>query len=242
MTKDSGIRPVVLIVMDGYGCSDLDLGNAVTRGQTPNLDGYVRSNPHGLIEASGLFVGLPAGQMGNSEVGHLNLGAGKVVYQDFTRVSRSIEDGSFFTNPALTAACDHVLARKSTLHVMGLIGVGGVHAHQKHLYAVLDLALPQGVSKCCHSRLHRWPRYAAARCPRSSVGVWKRSLAELDISAPSPRYRVAITPWTEIKGGIERKRRTAPSRCCGAGCQCRRQRLEQLLRRGYHRRVRPCRP
>jgi len=132
--------------MDGYGCSDLDLGNAVTRGRTPVLDQLVADNPHGLIHASGLFVGLPPGQMGNSEVGHLNLGAGKVVYQDFTRVSQAIEDGSFFENPALRTACAHALDRESTLHVMGLIGYGGVHAHQKHLYAALDLAKRARVS------------------------------------------------------------------------------------------------
>jgi 2,3-bisphosphoglycerate-independent phosphoglycerate mutase len=132
--------------MDGFGCSDITRGNAITCGKTPVLDELVAHNPHGLIEASGVFVGLPPGQMGNSEVGHLNLGAGKVVYQDFSRVSRSIEDGSFFSNPAMLAACDHVLERGSTLHVMGLAGYGGVHAHQKHLYAVLELAKKRQVT------------------------------------------------------------------------------------------------
>jgi 2,3-bisphosphoglycerate-independent phosphoglycerate mutase len=147
MTRSTGIKPVVLIVMDGYGCTDADFGNAICHADTRTLDRYVAENPHGLIAASGLAVGLPAGQMGNSEVGHLNLGAGKVVYQDFTRVSQSIEDGSFFDNPAMLTACKHARVRGSTLHVMGLVGYGGVHAHQKHLYAVLELAQRQGIER-----------------------------------------------------------------------------------------------
>jgi 2,3-bisphosphoglycerate-independent phosphoglycerate mutase len=145
VASGGGVGPVVLIVMDGYGCNDNPRGNAITQAETPVLDRLVAANPHGLLGASGLSVGLPEGQMGNSEVGHLNLGAGKVVYQDFTRVSKSIEDGDFFQNPALLAACRHAVENGSILHVMGLIGYGGVHAHQQHLYAVLDLSHRQGV-------------------------------------------------------------------------------------------------
>lgn len=147
MSVALSIRPVVLIIMDGYGCADESQGNAVSGASTPVLDRLVKENPHGLLGAAGLSVGLPAGQMGNSEVGHLNLGAGKIVYQDFTQISRAIGDGSFFANPALVGACRHVLANGSTLHVMGLIGYGGVHAHQEHLYAVLRLAQTQGVTR-----------------------------------------------------------------------------------------------
>ena len=146
MTEAEGIKPVVLIVMDGYGCTDNPRGNAVTAADTSVLDGLVANGPHGLLGASGLSVGLPRGQMGNSEVGHLNLGAGKVVYQDFTRVSKAIEDGDFFENLALREACKHAVSNGSTLHIMGLIGYGGVHAHQEHLYAVLELAKREGVS------------------------------------------------------------------------------------------------
>lgn len=147
MTCNQSGLPVVLIIMDGYGCNEDARGNAVMAARTPFLDRLVQTNPHGLLKASGLAVGLPEGQMGNSEVGHLNLGAGKVVYQDFTRVSRAVEDGSFFRNPALLAACDHVRTRESTLHLMGLVGYGGVHAHQMHLYALLELAKQAGISR-----------------------------------------------------------------------------------------------
>ncbi len=122
-------------------------GNAIETANTPVLDRLVQTCPHGMLRASGLAVGLPEGQMGNSEVGHLNLGAGRVVFQDFTRVTQAIHDGSFFQNPALVSACDHVKSRGSTLHVMGLIGFGGVHAHQEHLYAVLELAKRQGIDR-----------------------------------------------------------------------------------------------
>lgn len=135
----------MLIVMDGYGCNDDTRGNAVAEADTPVLDRLLATNPHGLLGASGLSVGLPQGQMGNSEVGHLNLGAGKIVYQDFTRVSQSIQDGTFFHNDALVAACDHSVRNKSTLHIMGLLGYGGVHAHQSHLYALIDLGAQHNV-------------------------------------------------------------------------------------------------
>jgi 2,3-bisphosphoglycerate-independent phosphoglycerate mutase len=147
VTKGAGVKPVVLIVMDGYGCNDNPEGNAVSQAATPVLDRLVRECPHGLLKASGLAVGLPAGQMGNSEVGHLNMGAGSVVYQDFTRVSRAIEDGTFFDSPALLKACRHAVDHDSTLHVVGLVGYGGVHAHQEHLYAVLELAKRAQVRK-----------------------------------------------------------------------------------------------
>ena len=141
------VPAVLLIVMDGYGCNDNPRANAVTAANTPVLDDLVSTCPHGMLGASGLAVGLPAGQMGNSEVGHLNLGAGKIVYQDFTRVSQAVSDGSFFRNSALLGACEHVGRNQSTLHVMGLIGFGGVHAHQDHLNAVIDLVRKQGVER-----------------------------------------------------------------------------------------------
>ncbi len=143
MNQHQGIRPVLLVVMDGYGYNPKCEGNAVCNADTSVIDRLTAENPHGLLGASGLSVGLPEGQMGNSEVGHLNLGAGKVVYQDFTRVSQAVSDGSFFENDALLTACRHARANGSTLHLMGLIGYGGVHAHQSHLYALLDLAKQQ---------------------------------------------------------------------------------------------------
>ena len=142
-----GIRPVALIVMDGYGCNPRLEGNAIEAADRPVLTSLWATCPHTEIKASGLAVGLPEGQMGNSEVGHLNLGAGKVVYQDFTKISRAVEDGSFFENEAIVGAMRHVCERESALHVMGLIGPGGVHAYPTHLYAVLETARRQGVQR-----------------------------------------------------------------------------------------------
>jgi 2,3-bisphosphoglycerate-independent phosphoglycerate mutase len=136
-----------LVILDGFGLSDVKEGNAIYKANTPNLDKYWNEYPHTSILASGLDVGLPKGQMGNSEVGHLNIGAGRIVYQDFTRISKSIEDGSFFTNKALLRAIKNVKEHGSKLHVMGLVSDGGVHSHMEHLYALVELAKSHGLSQ-----------------------------------------------------------------------------------------------
>ncbi|HVS60159.1 MAG TPA: 2,3-bisphosphoglycerate-independent phosphoglycerate mutase [Gemmatimonadaceae bacterium] len=133
-------RPVALIVLDGWGYRPETDGNAIALANTPTWDSLWSRGSRTLLEASGLRVGLPAGQMGNSEVGHLNLGAGRVVMQDLVRISSAIADGSFYTNPALLDACRQVKFSGGTLHLMGLIGAGGVHAIDQHLCALLDLA------------------------------------------------------------------------------------------------------
>ncbi len=138
---------IVLIIMDGFGLSDQKEGNAVYQAKTPNLDRYWNEYPHVAIQASGLDVGLPAGQMGNSEVGHLNIGAGRIVYQEFTRISKAIEDGSFFTNKALLAAIENVKKHGTKLHLMGLVSDGGVHSHIEHLYALVELAKRNGLGQ-----------------------------------------------------------------------------------------------
>src|SRR5258708_13346289 len=132
-------RPFVLIVMDGWGINPRKEGNAIALARTPNIDKLARDWPHTSVKTSGEAVGLPEGQMGNSEVGHQNIGAGKRVLQDFTRVSASIKDGSFFHNPALLKAIEHVKKNQSRLHICGLLGNGGVHAHESHLKALLPL-------------------------------------------------------------------------------------------------------
>jgi len=137
--------PVALIVLDGWGFRPEREGNAIALSRTPTWDALWSLRSRSLLEASGLRVGLPAGQMGNSEVGHLNLGAGRVVPQDLVRISQAIEDGSFFRNPALVAACETAKANGGTLHIMGLLGGGGVHAIDAHLYAMIDLAERQHV-------------------------------------------------------------------------------------------------
>jgi 2,3-bisphosphoglycerate-independent phosphoglycerate mutase len=133
-------RPFVLIIMDGWGINPRKEGNAIALARTPNIDKLAREWPHTAIRSSGEAVGLPEGQMGNSEVGHQNIGAGKRVLQDYTRVNESIKDGSFFQNPALLKAIEHVKKNGSQLQLCGLLGNGGVHAHETHLDALLQLA------------------------------------------------------------------------------------------------------
>ncbi len=140
-------RPLVLVVMDGYGINPRKDANAIAFAQKPHLDAIARQWPHTQIATSGPAVGLPEGQMGNSEVGHLNIGAGKRVLQEFTRVSAAIHDGSFFENPALLKAVAHVKRNNTKLHFCGLIGPGGVHAYQGHLEALLQLAASHEIER-----------------------------------------------------------------------------------------------
>jgi 2,3-bisphosphoglycerate-independent phosphoglycerate mutase len=146
-------RPVVLLVLDGWGYRQEREGNAIALGNTPTWDALWASPSKTLLEASGLAVGLPEGQMGNSEVGHLNLGAGRCVPQDIVRISTAIRDGSFFENEAFRAVCDSVRTHRGTLHLMGLIGDGGVHALDKHLLALVELGHRCGVPVAIHALL-----------------------------------------------------------------------------------------
>ena len=136
-------KPVALIIMDGFGESNKTVGNAVKEAKTPNLDRIQATYPNTLIKASGLDVGLPDGQMGNSEVGHTNIGAGRIVYQDLTRITKAIEDGDFFTNEILEKAMDN--AKEHAVHIMGLLSDGGVHSHIDHLKALIKMAKQKGV-------------------------------------------------------------------------------------------------
>ncbi|MGL4230302.1 MAG: 2,3-bisphosphoglycerate-independent phosphoglycerate mutase, partial [Casimicrobium sp.] len=150
-TPTPAVRPVVLIILDGFGHRAPAPDNAISLAKKPTWDALMRDCPHGLIDASEQYVGLPKGQFGNSEVGHLNLGAGRVVYQDLTRVDHAIETGEFNTNAALVGACEKAIANDSTLHVMGLLSPGGVHSHERHIHAMLKLAHSKGVK---HVALH----------------------------------------------------------------------------------------
>ncbi|MFA6013736.1 MAG: 2,3-bisphosphoglycerate-independent phosphoglycerate mutase [Gallionellaceae bacterium] len=141
------ITPVLLLILDGFGYREDTDYNAVSAAKKPNWDNCWHDYPHTLINASELHVGLPRGQMGNSEVGHLNIGAGRVVYQDLTRVDVAIEDGSFYSNPALNKAVQDALAQNSTLHILGLLSPGGVHSHEQHIFAMLELAARAGLKK-----------------------------------------------------------------------------------------------
>lgn len=137
------MKPLVLMILDGWGIAPAGPGNAASVARTPNLDRYFREYPHTTLEASGNAVGLPEGQMGNSEVGHLNIGSGRIIYQELTRITKSIKDGDFFTNPVLTdcmAQC-----RSQSLHLMGLVSDGGVHSHFTHLLALVEMAKREGL-------------------------------------------------------------------------------------------------
>lgn len=140
-------KTTVLMVLDGFGLNDNPDFNAVSIARTPNFDNMIRKWPFAKGNASGLDVGLPDGQMGNSEVGHLNIGAGRIVYQDLTKITKSIQDGDFFTNPALMAAVENCKKNDSALHLMGLLSDGGVHSHIQHLYGLLELARRNGLKK-----------------------------------------------------------------------------------------------
>ncbi len=140
-------KPLVLCILDGFGKNDSEYGNAIKSAATPNITKLFAQNPITYIGASGMDVGLPDGQMGNSEVGHTNIGAGRVVYQELTRITKSIGDGDFFTNDALTGAIDNAIANGTALHLMGLLSDGGVHSHNTHLYALLELAKRKGLTK-----------------------------------------------------------------------------------------------
>lgn len=140
-------KPVLLCIMDGFGKNPDTYGNAIAAAKKPNLDRIFAENPMTYIGASGLDVGLPDGQMGNSEVGHTNIGAGRVVYQELVRITKAIEDGSFFKNPALVDAMENCKKNNSALHLAGLLSNGGVHSHNTHLYALLKMAKDFGIEK-----------------------------------------------------------------------------------------------
>ncbi|MFP7734181.1 2,3-bisphosphoglycerate-independent phosphoglycerate mutase [Priestia aryabhattai] len=140
-------KPVALIILDGFALRDEDKGNAVTHAKKPNFDRFWNEYPHATLQASGEAVGLPEGQMGNSEVGHLNIGAGRVVYQSLTRVNVAIREGEFEQNETLLAAVKHAKEKGTNLHLFGLLSDGGVHSHIDHLYALLRLAKSEGLEK-----------------------------------------------------------------------------------------------
>src|SRR3954451_21408738 len=139
--------PVALIILDGFGCRDERKGNAVAQANKPNFDRLWKQFPHSHLIASGEAVGLPEGQMGNSEVGHLNIGAGRVVYQSLTRINIAIRDGEFFDNEQFLQAVAYAKEHDTALHLFGLLSDGGVHSHIEHLKALLEFAKRQDVEK-----------------------------------------------------------------------------------------------
>ena len=151
--------PVVLVILDGWGIGRDEPGNAVLHARTPTMDRLWADYPHATLLTSGEDVGLPAGQMGNSEVGHTNIGAGFVVYQWLTRIDLAVANGEFAANPALNRAIERAVDNGGTLHLLGLVSDGGVHSHIRHLIALLRLAKISRVAGGSRgrARLHRWP-------------------------------------------------------------------------------------
>ncbi|MEE9615100.1 MAG: 2,3-bisphosphoglycerate-independent phosphoglycerate mutase, partial [Thermodesulfobacteriota bacterium] len=141
------MRPLVLIVLDGWGINPKKDANATALADTPNISRLLKTYPSTKLNTSGLSVGLPDGQMGNSEVGHLTLGSGRVIFQDLTRINKSVQDGSFFENPTLNSTLTDIKERGATLHLMLLLSDGGVHSHILHLYALLGMAWERGLSR-----------------------------------------------------------------------------------------------
>lgn len=142
-------KHVALVILDGWGNGATDNTNAIHMAHTPVMDALLGKYPNATLRTDGEFVGLPEGQMGNSEVGHMNIGAGRVVYQDLLRIHRAVESGAFAANPVLQAAVKHAVEGSGRLHLMGLLGTGGVHAHQNHLKALVDVAQAAGVREIC---------------------------------------------------------------------------------------------
>ena len=140
-------KPVLLLILDGWGHREERDNNAIAQANAPNWRRLLATCPHTLVQTHGQYVGLPEGQMGNSEVGHMNIGAGRIVYQDLTRIDAAIGDGSFFKNAALLSACAVAKQSGGTLHVFGLLSPGGVHSHEQHIFAMLDLAKRAGVPR-----------------------------------------------------------------------------------------------
>ncbi|WP_111415290.1 2,3-bisphosphoglycerate-independent phosphoglycerate mutase [Billgrantia lactosivorans] len=175
MTTQTAPRPVALIILDGYGHNPDPTDNAVAAAHTPNMDRLWQQRPHALLHTDGKYVGLPEGQMGNSEVGHMNLGAGRVVYQELTRISKAIEDGDLDVIAALTDAIDAAVAADRAVHLLGLLSPGGVHSHEDHILAMAELAARRGAQRIyVHAFLD-----GRDTAPRSALASLERTNARL---------------------------------------------------------------
>ncbi|MDR1329879.1 MAG: 2,3-bisphosphoglycerate-independent phosphoglycerate mutase [Oscillospiraceae bacterium] len=208
--------PLVLIIMDGFGLAPPSPSNAISLADTPVLDGLFASYPHTQLSASGEDVGLPPGQIGNSEVGHTNIGAGRVVYQDLPRITKSIRDGDFFENPAYIKAMDNCVEHGSALHMLGLMSDGGVHSHNTHAWALLELARRRGLKRVylhCFLDGRDTPprsglgfiREAEARC-RETVAVIATVMGRyyaMDRDSQWPRVELAYNAMVLGKGEFE---------------------------------------
>ncbi len=178
MADSTQKKPVVLIILDGFGYREAPQDNAIYHAKTPFWDQLWQQAPHTLISGSGLDVGLPDGQMGNSEVGHMSLGSGRIIYQSITRIDKAIADGDFFTNPAYTETIDRAVSAGKAVHIMGLLSPGGVHSHEQHLLAAIELAAKRGADKVyLHAFLDG--RDTPPRSAKASLELVDKKFAEL---------------------------------------------------------------
>jgi len=182
--KNNRPRPVVLCILDGWGAGEDRPDNAIALAKTPNWDHFMASCPHALLDASEHEVGLPDGQMGNSEVGHMNIGAGQVVLQDLPRIDKAIAEGELARNPRLAAFITKLKASAGTCHVMGLLSPGGVHSHQAHLAALTNMVASAGIDVKVHAFLD-----GRDTPPSSARGYLERFQA--DIASAGPRAAIA---------------------------------------------------
>lgn len=175
-------KPLLLMILDGWGYREERANNAIALASTPCWDRLWSSDPHALLDTSGAAVGLPDGQMGNSEVGHMNIGAGRVVYQDFSRIERAIQDGSFNRNPALVGGIDAAIGARGTVHIMGLLSPGGVHSHETHFAQTIRLAASRGAARI---RVHLFldGRDTPPKSAMDSIRKMEKTLAEIDGAA-----------------------------------------------------------
>ena len=157
-------KPLLLLIIDGYGYSKNKKYNAIHNARTPTLDNLWETCPHSLIGTSGIAVGLPEGQMGNSEVGHVTLGSGRIVHQNLSKINNAITNGDFFTNPAYINAIDKAVAKDTAVHILGLLSAGGVHSHENHINSIIRLAAQRGGKKSLFTCIFRWQRQSAKKC------------------------------------------------------------------------------
>ena len=189
----------ILLILDGWGHREATDSNAIANAITPTWDSLWQQRPSTLIDTSGQSVGLPAGQMGNSEVGHMNLGAGRVVYQSLTRIDKDIEDGGFYENTVLVQAAELAASSETALHVLGLMSPGGIHSHEDQIMAALELARQRGVRKLyLHAFLD-----GRDTPPRSALASLQRADAffQRHASVGSPPCADASMPWTATTAG-----------------------------------------
>ncbi len=173
-----------MVVLDGWGIRDREEGNAVRQAKTPNFERLWHEGEHAILQASGEAMGLPKGQMGTSEIGHLTIGAGRIIFQDLTKINQAISSGEFFKNEAINALLDRVKAKNSTLHLMGLVSDGGIHSHYSHLYALLKLAKDKGLTKVL---VHAFTD--GRDCPqKSGLGFIEDLASQAKIASVSGRY------------------------------------------------------